>query len=100
MIYNKPTETNVAMTFYDAHSGISRYNYVHTIDSRGNPDTLPVDPLGKYNLVIHTTPPVVKKNIELIAGTHNTIAVDAPQGSLILQMNGYNEYQKFISNCS
>lgn len=93
-IYNKPTETNVAMTFYDAHSGIARYNYVHTIDSRGNPDTLPVDPLGKYNLVIHTTPAVEKKNIELTAGIHNTIAVDAPQGSLVLQMNGYNEYQK------
>ncbi len=93
-IYNKPTETNVAMTFYDAFSGIPRYNFVHTIDSRGNPDTIPIDPLGKYNLVVHTTPSVEKKNIELTAGTHNKIAVDAAQGSLVLQMNGFNEYQK------
>jgi Ca-activated chloride channel family protein len=93
-IYNEPTETNVAMTFYDAFSGVPRYNFVHTIDSRGNPDTIPIDPLGKYNLVVHTTPSVEKKNIELTAGTHNKIAVDAAQGSLILQMNGFNEYQK------
>ncbi len=93
-IYNKPTETNVAMTFYDAFSGVPRYNFVHTIDSRGNPDTIPIDPLGKYDLVVHTTPSVEKKNIELTAGTHNYIAVDAAQGSLELQMNGFNEYQK------
>jgi len=93
-IYNKPTETNVAMTFYDAFTGMPRYNFVHTLDSRGNPDTIPVDPLGKYNLVVHTTPVVEKKDIELTAGTHNYIAVDAAQGSLLLQMNGFNEYQK------
>lgn len=93
-IYNKPTETNVAMTFYDSFSGVSRYNFVHTIDSRGNPDTIPIDPLGKYDLVVHTTPSVEKKGIELTAGTHNYIALDAAQGSLLLQMNGFNEYQK------
>src|SRR5690554_3356402 len=92
-ILHKPTETNVPMTFYDAFSGQVRYNYVHTLDSRGNPDTLPIDPLGTYNLVVHTIPPVVKNGIKLNSGKHNIIAVDAPQGSLELKMNGYNEYK-------
>ncbi len=91
-ILNKPTETNVNMTFYDAFSGVVRYNYLHTINSRGNPDTLPLDPLGSYNLTVHTIPPVEKKGITLMAGKHNTIALDAPQGELKLKMNGFNEY--------
>ncbi|MEQ8624147.1 MAG: VWA domain-containing protein [Vicingaceae bacterium] len=89
---HKPTETNVPMTFYDAFSKQVRYNFVHTIDSRGNPDTIPIDPLGSYDLVVHTIPPVEKKNIKLTPGKHNIIAVDAPQGDLEIKMNGYNEY--------
>jgi len=90
---NRPTETNVPMTFYDSFSKQIRYNFIHTIDSRGNPDTLPIDPLGSYDLVVHTIPPVGKKDIKLVAGKHTTIAIDAPQGNLELKMNGYNEYK-------
>ena len=92
-VLNKPTETDVPMTFYDSFSGAIRYNFVHTLDNRGNPDTLPIDPLGSYNLVLHTIPPVEKKDIKLTAGRHNTIAVDAAQGELVLKMNGFNEYE-------
>lgn len=92
-ILNKPNETDVPMTFYDAFSGAIRYNYVHTIDNRGNPDTIPIDPLGSYDLVVHTIPPVEKKNIKLTSGKHNIIAVDAAQGELVLKMNGFNEYK-------
>ena len=92
-VLNRPSETNVPMTFYDSFSKQIRYNFVHTIDSRGNPDTLPIDPLGSYDLVVHTIPPVVKKDIKLIAGKHTVIALDAPQGNLELKMNGYNEYK-------
>lgn len=90
---NKPTETNVPMTFYDHFSSQVRYNFVHTIDARGNPDTIPIDPLGSYDLVVHTIPPVKKDNIEITAGKHNIIALDAPQGDLELKMNGFNEYK-------
>lgn len=90
---NRPTETNVPMTFYDSFSKQVRYNFVHTIDSRGNPDTIPIDPLGSYDLVVHTIPPVKKEGIKLVAGKHTTIAVDAPQGDLKLKMGGYNEYK-------
>ncbi|MEQ8908777.1 MAG: VWA domain-containing protein [Vicingaceae bacterium] len=90
---SQATETNVPMTFYDSFSGQVRYNFVHTMDSRGNPDTLPLDPLGSYDLVVHTLPPVGKDDISLVAGKHNVIAVDAPQGDLELKMNGFNEYE-------
>jgi len=84
----KPTETDVNMTFYDEQSGLIRYNYMHTINNKGVPDTVVIDPIGTYTMIVHTIPPVEKKNIEIIPGKHNIIAVDAPQGMLNLKMLG------------
>jgi Ca-activated chloride channel homolog len=90
----KPTESNVNMTFYDNNSGIVRYHLMHTLNSRGNPDTLYLDPVSSYNLTIHTTPPVEKKNISIIPNQHNTIAVNASQGDLTLQVDGLSSYKE------
>ncbi len=84
----KPTETNVNMTFYDNFSGLIKYNFIHTLNNRGNPDTLVIDPLVKYNLVVHTIPPVYKDNITLIPGKHSIIALDASQGYMKLKLMG------------
>jgi Ca-activated chloride channel family protein len=87
-----PTETNVNMTFYDHFSGNIRYDYIHTLNSYGHPDTLTLDASPSYHLVVNTIPPVEKDNIKLQMGIHNIIALDAPQGSLeIKRPNGtYN----------
>ncbi len=92
-IYGKPTETNVPMTFYDQRTGAIQYDFMHTINARGVPDTIQIDPLGKYRLVVHTLPPVSKDSITITPGKHNIIAVDAPQGDLKLRMDGSNEYK-------
>ena len=92
-IYLKPTETNVGMTFYDNFSGAINYNYIHTLNSRGNPDTLSIDPISTYDLVIHTIPPVTKTNIKLNPGKHNIIAVDVPQGFLELKFEALSDYR-------
>jgi len=88
-----PTETNVGMTLYDQHTGEMRYHFIHALNHRGLPDTLPIDPLGNYRLIVHTIPPVEKDSIKLQAGIHNIIAVDAPQGELKMQTIGSNEYR-------
>lgn len=93
----RPTETDVDMTFYDESSGVIRYNYVHTINNKGVPDTVILDPIGTYKMVVHTIPPVEKSKIELVPGKHNIIAVDAPQGYLNLKMSGNVDYSKNIS---
>lgn len=92
-VSGKPNETNVSYTLYDNYTGAIRYNYVHTLNHRGNPDTIPVDPLGTYRLVVHTVPQVVKDSIRLTPGIHNIIAVDAPQGLLNIKVSGYNDYK-------
>lgn len=84
----KPTETDVNMTFYDEQTGAIRYNYIHTINNKGVPDTIVIDPIGTYKMVVHTIPPIEKKNIELTPGKHNIIAVDAAQGYISLKTSG------------
>ena len=87
-----PSETNSNMTFYDSFSGKMKYNYVHTINSKGNPDTLNLDPLIKYNIVIHTIPPVYADSVRLVPGKHTVVGVDAPQGYLQLK-TASNQYR-------
>lgn len=93
----RPTETDVNMTFYDDQTGIIRYNFMHTINNRGMPDTLTIDPIGTYKMVVHTIPPVEKTGIEIVPGKHNIIAVDAPQGYLNLKLAGNADYSKSLS---
>jgi len=77
-----PTITNIPFTLYDHYSGKIEYNFVHTMNEKGNPDTLYLDPVGVYDLELHTTPSIRKENIELVPGKHNIIALDVPVASL------------------
>ncbi len=87
-VYNKPTETNVNMTFYDHISGQVKYNFIQTLNSKGVPDTLLVDPLVTYDVVVHTLPPVRVDSIKITPGQHTIIPVVTPQGRLRLKMEG------------
>jgi Ca-activated chloride channel family protein len=88
--YGHPTETNVNMTFYDNYSGLVKYNFIHTMNNRGLPDTLVIDPLITYDVVIHTLPPVRADSIRLLPGKHTIIPIEAPQGYLKLKIGGYD----------
>jgi Ca-activated chloride channel homolog len=92
-IQKTPSETDVDMTFYVAGTNQVKYNYLHTINHRGNPDTLVLDPDLTYDLTVHTLPPQEKKNISIVKGKHNVIKLDAPQGFLRLDLDGaINKY--------
>jgi Ca-activated chloride channel family protein len=93
---NRPTETNINMTFYDNCTGKMMYNFIHTLNSFGQPDTLIIDPLITYDIVVHTLPPVRVDSIRLNPGTHTIIPVNVPQGYLILKMNSMNANLKAI----
>lgn len=96
-ILKKPTETDVNMTFYDANTKQIKYNYLHTLNHRGNPDTLVLSPNITYDLMVHTIPPIEKKNITIQQGKHNVIPVDAPQGYLKLELDG--ALSKYYPTC-
>ncbi|MBE0647843.1 MAG: VWA domain-containing protein [Bacteroidales bacterium] len=81
-IWGGATETNINMTLYDHVSGKVKYNLVHAMNAKGVPDTLEIDPLVIYDIVVHTIPPVRKDSIRLTSGIHNVVGIDAPQGFL------------------
>jgi Ca-activated chloride channel family protein len=80
--HGKPVETDIELTIYDHYSKKMLYNFVHALNAQGLPDTLRLDPKGKYDIEVHTIPSVRKNDVELNAGTHNIIPVETPQGSI------------------
>ena len=86
--YNRPTETNVNMTFINKNSGKVAYNLVHTLNSRGLPDSLNIDHLSEYKVVINTIPPRVIDPVIITEGKHTIISASCPQGSLMVKLMG------------
>jgi len=87
---NLPTETNVNMTFYNAADGNMLANYIHTLNARGMPDTLYLDPTVEYNIEVHTLPPVKTAGVKLSPGKHTIIPIDAPQGDILVKITAKN----------
>lgn len=88
----QPRETNVALTFSNALSGEVEQQIIHTMNFRGRPDTLYLDPLIDYDLKVHSVPEKSKKDIELTSGKHNIIGLDLPRGFLEFQSSGLSKY--------
>jgi len=86
--FGKPTETDVEVSLHDSYSGALLYNFIHALNGAGLPDTLMLNPMAKYDVIVHSVPQVSKNGVELIAGTHNIIPVEVPQGSLKLAEAG------------
>jgi len=85
---SKPEETDMLMTFYDADTKMPKFNYYHTINPKGNPDTLTLDPSLTYDMQVHTTPEIIKKDVSLNAGKFNIITQPSPQGFLTVEVRG------------
>ena len=84
----KPKETNMPISLYDARTGQLVHDFIHTLNTSLQPDTLLLDPAVTYNMTVHTLPPIERKNIKLMPGKHNTIAMNAPQGNLLVAVEG------------
>lgn len=85
---NAPEETDVVMTFYDRATGIPKFNYYHTINPKGKPDTISLDPGLKYDMQVHTIPETWKKDVSIEQGKINYIKEPAPQGYLRVVVRG------------
>lgn len=97
-VTGKPLETNVNMTFYNHENQEIKYNYIHTMNYKNLPDTLTIDPSIKYDITVHTIPPVTKENVQLIPGQHNTIPIETPQGELVFDIAGGTNQVKNINS--
>jgi Ca-activated chloride channel family protein len=88
-IHLKPTETNTTVFLYETGTENLKYTFMHTLNVKGNPDTLTViDPAMKYDVVVNTLPRVKVENVTVLKGTHNYIKAYCPQGKLSLRIKG------------
>ncbi len=81
-INKKPTETNVAMTLYNHFNQKPVYQYIHSMNARGVPDTIPIDAALTYDMVVHSIPSVRVDSLYLEPGKHNVFPADVPRGYL------------------
>lgn len=79
-IHKTPLESDVTMFLYEAGTKNLLYTFTHTLNEKGLPDTLIIDPNKQYDLIVNTLPMRSKMGIKLKKYTHNTIEVDTPQG--------------------
>jgi Ca-activated chloride channel homolog len=93
----KPTETNVNVTFVNNITQEPVFNFVHYLDPRGRPDSVEVDAVLSYDIVVNTIPPVIKPNVAFKGGEHNLLRIQAPQGQLKIQQNGHTEYGRSLT---
>ncbi len=85
---NQPVESNINITFVNSMTGAAAYQFVHYRDPSGNPDSVQIDPVLSYYIVVNTLPPVIYKNPEIVNGKHNVITIAAPQGTLVVKPEG------------
>jgi Ca-activated chloride channel family protein len=94
--FGKPLEKDVNVSFINTFTGISEFDFIHFRDRNGKPDTVEVDPVLSYDVVVNTLPPVVKRNVSLKGGTHNVIRIKTPQGGLKINQENTTEYESDV----
>lgn len=91
-VNKRPRETNVNVTFYNNSTGAPIYDFVHYRDQQGKPDSVVLDAVLSYDVLVNTIPPVGRRNIRFEGGKHNVLSIQAPQGSLRIRQPGHTEY--------
>jgi Ca-activated chloride channel family protein len=90
---NKPGVTNVNVTFINDFTGIPTYDFIHYVDKNGKPDSVEVDGVISYDIIVNTLPPVIERDPEIIPGRHNKVIIKCPQGSLQVNQKNHSEYK-------
>ena len=85
------TVTNVATSLFDSNSGELLERFVHTLSPFGDPDTIPVDPVPTYRIVVHTIPPLERDDVRFTPRKHNHVRFEnAGQGTIIPDLPAEN----------
>ena len=90
-----PHITDVGVTLLDAHDKSIVRQWMHTLNVFGKPDTIQIDPVPSYDLVVHTIPPLRRNDVRFKARAHNHVRFEnAGQGTFRAEFarglrNGY-----------
>lgn len=89
-------EKDISVTLQNHFTGQAALNFIHFRDKNDLTDTLQVDPVLTYDIMIHTIPPLLKEGVRLKGGQHNSIAVKVPRGMLKIQQQNHHEYKNGV----
>lgn len=92
----EPVETNSNITFVNTITRMPAYEFVHYRDRNGKPDSVQIDPVITYDLIVNTVPPVIRRNVDITVGSHNVIQVPAPQGRIVARPEGRGTAFNFV----
>ena len=84
--------SDVNISFINNSTRESVFEFVHFRDQNGRPDSVVIDPVLSYDIVVNTIPPVRKSKIVFNGGRHNTLNINAPQGFLLVDFKGAITY--------
>ncbi|MCC5930408.1 MAG: VWA domain-containing protein [Cyclobacteriaceae bacterium] len=87
------TETDVNVSFINNFTGKPMFDFVHYLDENGQPDSVIVETVITYDVVVNTIPPVIVKNVRFESGKHNVLEIKAPRGLVKVDMPGHSEYK-------
>ena len=93
---DRPTETDVVVSFINNFTQWPVSDFVHYRDRQGRPDSLEIDAVLTYDLMVGTIPPVMKRNVRLRPGTHNIVEIKTPQGTLQIKQPSANFYKNGV----
>ena len=89
--------SNVPITLLEAHDAVIAKQWMHTLNNQGFPDTIQVDPIPTYDVIVHTVPPLQRNDVRFHPRTHNHVRFEnAGQGTLRAEFarglrNGYDK---------
>lgn len=93
---NRKTVSNINVTFINNFTKQPAYEFIHYRDAIGRPDTVEIDGILTYDIVVNTVPAVFKHNVSIKSGEHNVIHIAAPEGGLELKQPGHTAYAKGV----
>ena len=93
---DRPTETDVNMSFINTVTGETEYDFIHFIKPDGKSDRVKIDAILTYNIVVNTIPNVIKENVGFEGGKENVVNIKTPQGALYIR-DKHKEYKNLIA---
>ena len=88
----RSNQSNINVSFINAVTGQSDFDFIHYRDNAGRPDSVELDPVTPYHVRVNTLPPVTQRNIQFPPGKHTEVEIRAPRGSLSVRQDGAGAY--------
>ncbi len=88
----RSNQSNINVSFINAITGQSEFDFIHYRYPNGQPDSVELDPVVPYHVRVNTLPPVTKRSQQFPPGRHTVVEVEAPRGTLTLRQDGAGSY--------